>query len=159
MWRKKRFIIGLLVTALAVTASLGGVALAQEEEEDNQPDTLLGRVAEILEIDQQRVEDAFAQAKAEMKEDAQDRFFQKLIDEGIITEEEAVEYREWLESRPDMGEYKDQLKDWFESMPDVDISGGKGFKNFGHFGGLKDFGGFRGRGGMFGFDELNLRNQ
>ena len=91
MWRRKKFIIiGLLATVLLV-GSIGGVALAQTENGDaSQPTTLLARVAEILGIDQQKLEDAFAQAQSEMRDEALDSRLQKLVDEGKITEESKI---------------------------------------------------------------------
>ena len=102
MWRRKKFIIiGLLATVLLV-GSIGGVALAQTENgDDSQPKTLLDRVAEILGIDQQKLEDAFAQAQSDMRDEALDRYLQKLVDDGKITDVQAGEYKAWLEAKPD----------------------------------------------------------
>ena len=148
MWRKRKFIIMVLGTILIVAASLGGVAIAQESEEDSQPDTLLGKVAKILGIDQQAVEDAFEQAQAEMREEALDRHLQNLVDEGIISEENAAEYKAWLESRPDIKEYNDQIKEWMKNKPDMpDMPRSK------------TFGIFRDRCGMRMFDGLCLPSQ
>ena len=83
MWRKRKFIIMLLGAVLIIAASIGGVAMAQDSEENSQSDSLLGRVAAILGIDQQRVEDAFEQAQVEMREQALDKYLQNLVDEGI----------------------------------------------------------------------------
>ena len=148
MWRKKKFIIILLGTILIIIASLGGVAMAQDSEDESKPDSLMARVAEILGIDQQTVEDAFEQAQAEMREEALDKHLQNLVDEGILTEEEAAKYKEWLEARPDMTEYFDKIKDWMKSRPD--ISDMPRFKTFGIF---------RGRDGMRMFDGLCLPSQ
>ena len=157
MWRKKRFIIGLLAAVIIVLASLGGIALAQDEGGSGQHDTLLGRVADILGIDQQKVEDAFSQAQAELQAEALDARLQALVDKGVITEDQAAEYKTWLESRPDTSEYKDQIENWLESRPDIGIGGG--LRGFGDFGGPRIFGGFGGRCGMGGFDELSLRSE
>ncbi|HEY93959.1 MAG TPA: hypothetical protein G4O15_03340 [Dehalococcoidia bacterium] len=148
MWRKRKFIIMLLGTILIIAASIGGVAMAQDSEESSQPDSLLGRVAAILGIDQQTVEDAFKQAQAEIQEEALDRYLQKLVDEGKISEEQAGEYKAWIEARPDMTEYFDKIKGWMESRPD--ISDMPRFKTFGIF---------RGRDGMRMFDGLCLPSQ
>ena len=148
MWRKKKFIIMLLGAILIVAASIGGVALAQGSEEDSQPDSLLGRVAAILGIEQQTVEDAFKQAEAEMHEAVLDKYLKNLVDEGKITEEEAAEYKGWLEARPDMSEYTDKIRDWMESRPDI--------SNMPRF---KTFGIFRGGDGMRMFDGLCLPRQ
>ncbi|MFC1948024.1 hypothetical protein ACFLXY_08925 [Chloroflexota bacterium] len=148
MWRKRKFIIMLLGAILIIAASIGGVAMAQESEEDSQPDSLLGRVAKILGIDQQTVEDAFEQAQAEMHEEALDRYLQNLVDEGIISEEKAAEYKAWLESRPDIKEYTDQIKEWMKNKPDIP-----------EMPRFKAFGIFRDRGGMRMFDGLCLPSQ
>ena len=148
MWRKKKFIIILLGTILIIIASLGGIAMAQDSEDESKPDSLMARVADILGIDQQTVEDAFEQAQAEMREEALDKHLQNLVDEGILTEEEAAEYKTWLEARPDMTEYFDKIKDWMKSRPD--ISDMPRYKSFGIF---------RGRDGMRMFDGLSLPSQ
>ena len=129
MWRRKKFIIiGLLATVLLV-GSIGGVALAQTGNgDDSQPKTLLARVAEILGIDQQKLEDAFAQAQSDMRDEALDSRLQKLVDEGKITEEEAAQYKAWWQARPDMEPYRQQLKEWQETQPDMPLPG-----RFGHF--------------------------
>jgi hypothetical protein len=143
MWRKKRFIIGLVITVLALSACLGGVALAQGNDEDNASESIYARVAEKLGIDRQVLEDAFAEAREEMQEEALDGYLQRLVDEGIITQEQAAEYKEWRQSRPDMSGYMDALRDWFESKPDV-----PGMFEFRSFGGSRGMGGMRGFGGL-----------
>jgi hypothetical protein len=119
MWRKKKFIIGLLAAVLIICAGLGGVAFAQDNDEDSQTKTLIARVAEILSIDQQQLEDAVTQARTEMREEALDNYLQNLVDEGTITEDQAAEYKDWLDSRPDITEYNNQIKEWMESKPDI----------------------------------------
>jgi hypothetical protein len=148
MWRKKKFIIILLGTILIIIASLGGIAMAQDSEDESKPDSLMARVADILGIDQQTVEDAFEQAQAEMREEALDKHLQNLVDEGILTEEEAAKYKTWLEARPDMTEYFDKIKDWMKSRPDISDMPR-----------YKPFGIFRGRDGMRMFDGLSLPSQ
>jgi hypothetical protein len=148
MWRKKKFIIILLGAILIIAASIGGVAMAQGSEGNAQPDSLLGRVAAILGIEQQKVEDAFKQARAEMQEEALDKYLQKLIDDEKITEEEAAEYKDWIKARPDMTEYFNNMKNWMESRPD--ISDMPRSRSFGIFGG---------RNGMRMFDGLSLPRQ
>ena len=134
MWRRKKFIlIGLLATIVLV-GSIGGVALAQTDNRDNsqpkvllasdnatQSNTLLARVAKILGIDQQKVEDAFTQARTEMRDEALDNYLNNLVDEGKITQEQADQYKTWWQSKPDMSQYQQQLRDWGEARPDVPL--------------------------------------
>ena len=103
MWRSKKFIVVTLLAVVVLVGSTAGVALAQTESGNNsQPKTLLSRVAEILSIDQQTLEDAFAQAQSEMRAEALKDRLQSLVDEGKITQEQADQYLEWWQSKPDV---------------------------------------------------------
>jgi hypothetical protein len=148
VWRKKKFIFGLLIAVILVAASLGGIALAQGSEEDDQSKTLMARAAEILGIDQQQLEDAFEQARTEMQQETLDKYLQGLVDEGKITEEEAARYKEWIQSKPDMAQLKEETKNWMEAKPD--IPGIFGQRNIGGFRGLN-------RMGIFGRLDLPLQ--
>jgi len=111
MWRKKKFVVALVLAAVAV-ASIGGVVLAQSGDGDeNLPQArhaaLLERVCTIYEaktgstIDQQALQDAFVQAREDIGTEIMQDRLQSLVDEGKISQEEADERMEWLESRPD----------------------------------------------------------
>ena len=111
MWRKKKFILPVLIAAV-VAGSLGGVAFAQTENEDDaQPaarhEALLDRVCEIYEentgaaIDSEALKDALAQAQSEMRTEALQNHLQNLVEQGQITQDEADQYLSWWKSRPD----------------------------------------------------------
>ncbi len=123
MWRSKKLIIVAILTAVVLVGIIGGIALAQENGEDNgdnsQPQTLLARVAAILGIDQQELEDAFTQAKSEMRDEALDSYLQNLVDQGKITQEEADQYKAWWQAKPDMEPYRQQLEEWQQARPDI----------------------------------------
>jgi hypothetical protein len=151
MWRSKRFIIVAVLAAVVLVGSTATVVLAQSGNVDGgQPKMLLARVAEILGIDQQKVEDAFAQAQSEMRDEALDNYLKNLVDQGKITQEQADQYKVWWQSRPDMTQYEQQLKDWQqarpsippelkewqEASPNIPLPG-----PFGRFGGMKGGGG------------------
>lgn len=68
---------------------------------DGKQDETLARVAEILGIDKQKLADAFKQAHREQQQKALDEWLKKLVEKGVITEERAKAYRDWLESRPE----------------------------------------------------------
>jgi hypothetical protein len=133
MWRSKKFIIIAVLAAVVLVGSIGGVAIATDNGDDGQPQAqygaLLERVCEIYEqktgvaIDQETLKDAFAQAQSEMRTEALESWLQSLVDEDKITQEQADQYLEWWQARPDM-----PIKFGF---------GGRG--------------GFRGMGGMRGF--------
>ncbi len=150
MRRSKKFIILALVAAVVLIVSVAGLAFAQTGS-DSSGKTLLGRVATILGIDQQKVEDAFAQAQQEMRDEALDSYLKNLISEGKITQEQADQYKTWLKAKPDLAPFRQQLKEWQqtqpgippdlkqwqENRPDIPLPGG----NFGGFGGRGGFGG------------------
>jgi uncharacterized membrane protein len=113
MWRSKKFIIVAVLTAVILAGSIGGVVLAQTENEaDNQTEArcgvLLDRVCEIYEentgtaIDAQELQKAFTEARNELMAEARENFRQRLIDEGKITQEQLDEFDAWLEARPDI---------------------------------------------------------
>ena len=160
MWRSKKLIIAAILTVVVLVGSIGGIALAQENGDDNgdnsQPQTLLARVAAILGIDQQELEDAFTQAKSEMRDEALDKRLQKLVAEGVIDPEQATAYKEWLQARPDMEPFRQQLREWQETRPGAPLEmeewqkarpdipfrfGFKGRVAFRGMGGMRGFGG------------------
>jgi polyhydroxyalkanoate synthesis regulator phasin len=53
-------------------------------------------------IDSAQLKDALDQARGELQEEALETRLQKLVDEGKITQEEADQYLEWWQSRPDI---------------------------------------------------------
>jgi hypothetical protein len=158
MWRKKKWVIIAAVAGVVIlVGSIAGVALAQTEntihgsadgvaldqtENTTQSKTLLARVAEILGIDQQTVENAFTQARIDMRNEAQDNYLKKLVDEGKLTQEQAGEYKTWWQSKPDSTQYQQQLREWEQARPDVPLPGwgGRGFGG-GMLGGGRFFGG------------------
>ena len=136
MWRSKKLIIVTVLAAVILTGSIGGIVLAADNGEDSQPEaqygTLLDRACEIYEqetgvaIDQEALKDAFSQAQSELRAEAMQNRLQNLVDQGQITQEQADDYLNWTEARPDLP---------------------SGF-------GFKDRGRFRGMGGMRGFGGL-----
>ena len=117
MWRSKKFILVALLAAMVLAGSTAGLVLAQENGDDSQPKTLLARVAEKLGINQQELEDAFAEAQSEMRDEALDSRLQNLVDEGKITQDEADQYKAWLQATPDMEPFRQQLRDWQQARP------------------------------------------
>jgi len=126
MWRSRKFIIVAVLAAVVVVGSIGGIALA--DDNDSQPETLFDRVTAILvdegvNITSEQLKDAFGQAQSDMQAAAMENRLAKMIENGVIDETQAKELQDWWDSRPD-------------------VSAGFGFK--GH-------GGFRGMHGMRGF--------
>jgi len=54
-------------------------------------------------IDPEQLKDALDQAQGELQEEALETQLQKLVDDGQITQEQADQYLEWWQSRPNIG--------------------------------------------------------
>jgi hypothetical protein len=95
----------LLSSILAVTMMAGsaGVALADDGQSNQEkPNGLLARVAQILNIDVQKLTDAFKQAVTEMRSERQNTGLQNLVTSGKLTQDQADQLKAWLDSRPDV---------------------------------------------------------
>jgi len=114
----KLFGVIAIAAILALTAGLTAVAFAQSPEDEANSDgatsqseacsALLDRVCQIYQektgvaIDPQQLKDAFAQARSEMMDEALASHLQNLVDEGKITQDQANQYQEWWQVRPDI---------------------------------------------------------
>jgi hypothetical protein len=108
--RKMKVLISLLVAVLVFTIGGTAMALAQEDEEEEMvtevaSNNLLSRVADILNVPEEDLVNAFAQAQKELREEKFNETFYQLIDkaeeEELITPEEAEAIREWWEQKPE----------------------------------------------------------
>ncbi len=113
MWKGKRFIIVMGLAFAILAASLGGVALAndnsgEEGEAAARLEIMLGKVAtnyfELTgeELDIEALQTAFGQARDEMRAEALQHHLDRLVEDGVITQDEADEYLEWRQSKPDI---------------------------------------------------------
>ena len=108
MLQSKKFIVTVLLVVVALAGSLGGVALAQADDDaTGQPDTFLERITAILvesgvNITSEQLKDAFSQATTELQGEAMENRLKALVEAEMITQEEADQYREWMESKPDV---------------------------------------------------------
>lgn len=103
-----KVLISVLVAMLVLVAGGTAIAMAQEEEEPApqvEANGLLARVAEILGISEEDLIDAFKQARQEIMEERwEEAFYQaldKAVEEGLLTQEEADEIKEWWEQKPE----------------------------------------------------------
>jgi len=95
----------LLSSVLAITMVVGtaGVALADDGQNTQaKSNGLLARVAQILNIDVQKLTDAFKQAVTERRTDRQNTGLQNLVTNGKLTQDQADKLKAWLDSRPDV---------------------------------------------------------
>jgi flagellar basal body-associated protein FliL len=108
MWRRKKLMIITMLAAVVIllVGIIGGSAFAQSGATPTPGDTgkttLLARVAAILGIEQQQLEDAFAQAQKDMMQEQMTNRLNRMVEEGKITQEQADQYLEWQQSRPDV---------------------------------------------------------
>ncbi len=106
---RKYLKLGMIaLVAVAVLATVVGttIAFAGSPDEDANADSgprqvFISKVANILGLEEDQVADAFGQARQEMFQEAQEQRLQKAIDDGLITEEEATQIREWWQDRPE----------------------------------------------------------
>ena len=94
---RKGLWLGIPAVAILVMATFGGVALAHGIDRDE----VSSRVAEIMEVDEQTVADAFSDARQQQAEEAVQVWLDKLVEKGDITQDQADEFTTWYDERPD----------------------------------------------------------
>jgi polyhydroxyalkanoate synthesis regulator phasin len=124
---KNRILFISLAVVLALTIGLIGCAPSEEEPDipiggiageviataeqsriANRHQVLLDRACAIYEvdmgvaIDSKQLKDALDQAQSELRDEALQNLLENLVHEGEITQEEADQYLEWRQSRPDL---------------------------------------------------------
>jgi hypothetical protein len=109
VWRKKKWvIIGTLVGVAVLAAGIiGGAVYAQSGSgsSDTSPGkSFAARVAAIQGIDQTKVENAFAQARRDMQDEALTNWLNSQVSEGRMTQQQADQYKQWWQSKPDAAE-------------------------------------------------------
>ena len=115
MWLKKKFILIGLLVVVVLGGTLGGIAIAQANDQGtSQTDNtsrlsaLLDKVASIYQqntgvaINAQELAKAFTQAGKETRDTALDNYLNNLVTNGKITQDQANQYKTWLNSRPDV---------------------------------------------------------
>ena len=112
MWRNKKVILLVALATALLIGSIAGVTFAQTGSGDDsqaktQYEAVLDKVSQIYQqntgvtIDAQQLKTAFAQAQKEMQNEALQSWLQNLVSEGKITQEQADQYLQWWQSRPD----------------------------------------------------------
>ena len=139
---KKIVLISVLVAAVFIGGTIGTAlsydAVFAQDGMDGKHGALLSRVAQILGISQGDIEDAFKQARGELRTEALDSKLQEYVAAGKITQAQADEYKAWTEARPDgippvrpqmlqklvedgkiTQAQADEYEAWLESKPDI----------------------------------------
>lgn len=117
MQKRKWLIPTVVASVLLIGGIVGGVVVAASDsssstEEQSEPadrcQAFLDRACAIYEentgvaIDSEQLRDALNQARKEMQDEALASWLQNLVDNGKITQEQADQYLEWWQSRPDI---------------------------------------------------------
>ena len=100
---KKRWLfVTLLVGGLALGIT-GGIVVAHGggTGSDSPLESFASRVAAILGLEEAQVQDAFNQAARETQDEGLQRKLDRQVDQGRLTQEQADEYMEWYQSRPE----------------------------------------------------------
>lgn len=134
MWKTKKFIVIAVIVAVLLAGGIAGIALAKSNSGSsvNAPTsqatsdngTLMARVAQILGIDQSTLQNAFDQAQKDMASQAMQNRLNSLVQQGKITQDQANQYEQWYQSRPDI------------NVPGLGPNGAGRPGRFGRFGGF-----------------------
>ena len=99
---KRRWIaVSAAVMILSVGVLTAGVIAAQTADDDSTVGEFSTRVAEILGLDAQTVDDAMRQAREGLHTEKIQSRLDEMVQSGNITQEQADEYVAWIESAPD----------------------------------------------------------
>jgi len=112
MWRNKKVIfVALMVVVIAASTAVVAFAQTASDDQSQTPESreaaLLTKVAAIYEtntgtaIDADALTTAFSQAQKEMATEALNTRLQNMVSNGKLTQEQADQYKQWLQSRPD----------------------------------------------------------
>ena len=127
--KKLRIIVPLSIAVVAVAIISFSIALAQGNEgSDSNASKLATKVAEILGLDTTVVDHAIKQAREELRDEAIQNKVNALVENGKLTQEQADEYLNWIQSKP-------------EGIPAI---GKQSFGKMGHHKGWKGHGRFFG---------------
>lgn len=101
--RKRNLLLGLFTAALLALGIAGGAVWAQEggTEHEGAGQSMASRVAKILGLGEEKVQDAFKQAGREIQDERFQSRMDRLVENGQLTKDEAVEAVAWFQSRPD----------------------------------------------------------
>ena len=103
MSKKVKILISVTAAVLLLVAGTTAAVVAQEEPEPTPGARgLLARVADILDVPQEELIDAFKQARQELRQDAFIRALDMAVKKELIAQDEADQITEWWEQRPDV---------------------------------------------------------
>lgn len=129
MWKSKKFIVIAALVAVVLVAGTAGVVMAQDGNKGPGPrQALLEKVAQILGIPQQKLEDAFKKATEEARVQREAAFLenlQKLVTEGKLTQKQVEDFKTWLKAKPNVQPQVDAFKAWMKARPELPLPKGQ----------------------------------
>ncbi len=142
MLKKVTYVLAGVLAAAVLVAGVATAAYADDGKgaaKGPWGGRMLERVAQIVNIDQQKLADAFKQAGSEMRQEGINDRFAKWVSEGKLTQEQADQYKAWLAARPngafmgpkvmdklladgkiDQAQY-DVTKAWWDKKPNIEL--------------------------------------
>lgn len=123
---KRKWLMVPLATGILAAGLTGAMVLAHNEDgaQESPKDKVVSKVAAILGLDTQVVQDALTQATQEMRSERQQQWLDDMVSAGRLTQDQADAYAEWYAARPE----------------GLDL-GGRGHGRLGFGGGRHRFGG------------------
>ena len=100
---RKRWIFVPVILVILALGATAGATLADGHGEDggSRFGSFASRVAGILGLDDSTVQDAFIQASQELRDERLQTKLDRLVEQGVIAQEQADEYKEWYQSKPE----------------------------------------------------------
>jgi hypothetical protein len=122
MRSSRKILLIAVLAVLIIGGTLGGVAIAKADDQNNTTttvvatsnqtqdrlSTLMDKVAEIYQqntgvtLDSQQLSTAFKQAEEAIRNDRIGSFLDKLVENGKITQDQADQFTQWWNSKPDV---------------------------------------------------------
>jgi len=101
-------LVGGITGGMIAAADNGTSLAAAQNETANRFETLLDKACAIYQeqtgvaIDPQQLREALQQARSEMRDEALQTRLQDLVNQGKLTQEQADQFLQWWQSRPDI---------------------------------------------------------
>lgn len=108
MSKRVKILVSVVAAILLLAVGTTAAVMAQEEPAppEEEANGLLARVADILDIPQEDLIDAFKQARQEIRQEIREkavlRAIERAKEKGLINDEEADQILEWWEERPEV---------------------------------------------------------
>ena len=111
---QRKFILALVIGLLATALAVGSVLAQGSSASNSKGHGLHARVAELLNIDEGELINAFEVAKREIEEEKRQEKLDGMVAKGLITEDQVSEISAWQDNRP-------EGSDWIKGRMATDV--------------------------------------